>query len=127
MTTEPEGLRERLSEEQFRITQQCGTERPFTGKYWDCDKDGTYRCVVCQNPLFASGTKFDSGSGWPSFWEPIDNENVTTKDDTSTGVLRIEVCCAGCDSHLGHVFPDGPNPTGNRFCINSAALDLDEH
>lgn len=127
MGNKSDELRERLTDEQYQVTQQCGTERPFTGKYWDCDKDGTYRCVVCSAELFDSDTKFDSGSGWPSFWQPINDDRVTTKEDHSLAVMRIEVCCSSCDAHLGHVFTDGPNPTGNRYCINSASLDLEEH
>jgi len=118
-------LRERLTPEQFAVTQQSGTERAFTGKYWDCHDDGTYRCVVCNEELFASDTKFESGSGWPSFWEPIDESKVIRKVDNSHGMVRVEAECAKCGAHLGHVFPDGPKPTGERFCMNSASLDLE--
>lgn len=120
-----EELRERLTPEQFAVTQQAGTERAFTGEYWDCHDDGTYRCVVCDEELFASGTKFESGSGWPSFYEAMDEEKVIRKTDTSHGMVRTEALCATCGAHLGHVFPDGPNPTGDRFCMNSASLRLD--
>lgn len=118
-------LRERLTPEQYAVTQQSGTEPAFTGKYWDCHDDGTYRCVVCNEELFASNTKFESGSGWPSFWEPISEDKVVRKVDNSHGMVRIEAECAKCGAHLGHVFPDGPQPTGDRFCMNSASLDLD--
>lgn len=117
--------REQLTPEQYHVCREHGTERPFTGKYWDSKEDGIYRCVCCGNDLFTSDTKFDSGTGWPSFWDAIDPEKVTTIEDLSLGMRRIEARCAKCDSHLGHVFPDGPQPTGLRYCMNSASLDLE--
>jgi peptide-methionine (R)-S-oxide reductase len=118
--------RKELSPEQYAVCRQKGTERPFTGEYYDCKRPGIYRCSCCGNELFRSEAKYESGTGWPSFFEPIDPESVATRDDRSTGSLRTEVICARCDAHLGHVFPDGPPITGKRYCMNSVALALDE-
>jgi peptide-methionine (R)-S-oxide reductase len=118
--------REELSPAQYDVLRSKGTEPPFTGRYVYEKRDGTYRCAACGTALFSSETKFDSGTGWPSFTEPADRANVELHDDHSFGVHRIEVTCAVCGSHLGHVFPDGPGETGERFCINSASLELDE-
>lgn len=117
-------LRERLTPMQYHVTQEAGTERPFTGETWDNHRDGTYRCVVCGAELFSSETKFESGSGWPSFWQPVSSDAVDTEVDRSLGMIRIEVMCKVCGAHLGHVFPDGPRPTGDRFCMNSASLQF---
>src|SRR6056297_3049450 len=118
-------LQQRLSPLQFEVTQRAGTERPFTGEYWNEKSPGVYHCIVCDEPLFSSDTKYDSGSGWPSFWEALDPDKVTLKVDRSLGMVRTEAECATCGAHLGHVFPDGPQPTGERFCMNSASLRLD--
>jgi len=118
-------LRLRLTPLQYEVTQNAGTERPFSGVYWDTKDAGMYRCIVCDAELFTSDTKYDSGSGWPSFYEAVDGDAVVLNEDGSHGMVRTEVVCAGCGAHLGHVFPDGPRPTGERYCMNSASLRLD--
>ena len=121
-----EEWKDQLTPEEYAICREKGTERAFTGEYYDCKDTGMYRCKCCGEPLFSSETKYDSGTGWPSFYAPVGQEQVKTETDRSHGMQRTEVLCSACDAHLGHVFEDGPNPTGLRFCINSASLDLDK-
>ena len=118
--------RAQLTPEQYQVARRGNTERAFTGAYWDCHEPGLYRCVCCGAELFRSSEKFDSGTGWPSFWTPAQEESVSAHEDVSHGMRRTEVRCGRCDAHLGHVFPDGPPPTGLRFCINSASLRLEK-
>ncbi|HEV7761750.1 MAG TPA: peptide-methionine (R)-S-oxide reductase MsrB [Acidimicrobiales bacterium] len=125
LPTDDQGWRERLTPEQFEVARKGGTERAFTGAYWDTHADGSYHCICCDAELFSSDTKFDSGTGWPSFWEPSESDAVVTVVDKQFGMVRTEVRCAKCDAHLGHVFEDGPNPTGLRYCMNSCSLRLE--
>lgn len=127
-TTKPsdDELRQRLSREQYEVTQHAGTERAFSGKYWDCHEAGAYHCIVCDEELFSSEAKYDSGTGWPSFWDEVSQGKVERRADSSHGMVRTEAVCGSCGAHLGHIFPDGPRPTGERYCMNSASLQLKE-
>ncbi len=125
VTKTEEEWRQMLSAEEFEVTRRAGTERPFTGVYWNEERDGKYMCKCCDRELFDSSTKFDAGCGWPSFYAPLESDSVINREDNTLGMRRIEVLCAKCDAHLGHVFPDGPQPTGLRYCMNSASLNLE--
>ena len=127
ITKTEEEWRKQLTPEQYYVTRQKGTERAFTGMYWDCHEEGIYRCQCCKTELFRSNQKFDSGCGWPSFYDAIDEDRITQTIDLSHGMRRIEVTCSKCDAHLGHIFDDGPAPTGLRYCINSVSIDLDRN
>ena len=124
ITKTEEQWKEQLTPEQYYVARKAGTEPPFSGKYWKTKDKGTYNCVCCGAPLFSSDTKFESGTGWPSFFQPVDENAITEESDRTHGMVRTEARCAKCNAHLGHVFPDGPNPTGLRYCMNSASLDL---
>ena len=125
VTKTEEEWRQMLSAEEFEVTRRAGTERPFTGVYWNEERHGKYMCKCCDSELFDSSTKFDAGCGWPSFYAPLESDAVINREDNTLGMRRIEVLCAKCDAHLGHVFPDGPQPTGLRYCMNSASLNLE--
>ena len=118
--------KDKLTQEEYQVTRQCGTEPPFSGKYYNHKEEGIYKCVCCDAELFSSSTKYDSGSGWPSFYDVVNKDAIQEIEDNSLGMTRIEIKCSKCDAHLGHIFPDGPNPTGMRYCINSLSLDFDK-